>query len=290
MPTSGVFDESELFRFYGKLVDYVVGNTGGDGFHQLFFMEPNALRNLVDQSGILLPWSVYSKYQDVVYAPHIYTGVFTLDQEIAHQHLFPSNGGYDSSVMDAQHMGLPLFVSEFGNGPADDETRLRNAYVQQDLRGIGATLWLWKENSNDIFGGSQWGVYRGDFVHTTGTLRPTRLKFTSRAYPLAVAGNLLQLVYDPDTAGFDIRGQVDAAVAMGDRAHATVVYVPAAATCTVAAENATIEVFDRGGGSREVYAYPGAGAYRVLCGTIGATAPGNSGAGSGPDSLPNTSR
>src|SRR5438270_4039023 len=137
--TPGVVDASELFPFYGKVVNTVVHDV--PGFHQLFFIEPNAERDVTDQSAIVTPWSAYSAYPNVVYAPHIYTGVFTLDQEVAHQHLFPSNGGYDSSVMDARSMGLPLWISEFGNGPADDNTLLRNHYLQQDNRGIGGTIW-----------------------------------------------------------------------------------------------------------------------------------------------------
>jgi endoglycosylceramidase len=271
VPTGAVFDESELFQMDGKIIDYVVANVANHAvnpFKQLFFVEPNALRNLTDQGLIVTPWTLFSAYPNVVYAPHIYTGVFTLDQQ-AHQHLYPSNGGYNSSVLDAKALGLPLFIGEFGNSPPDDNTILRNHYTFQDQDQVGGTLWLWKENANDIFGTSQWGVYYGDFAtNHAGTPSPTRVKYTARAFPLFTAGHLQTFVYNPDDASFDLHGN-SPAVANNAAAHqnGTLVFVPAASTCMVQSENANLELFSRGDGSREVYAYPLGGDYRVFCGS-----------------------
>ena len=135
MPTAGVFDQTELFPMYGKIIKNVTDNVAG--FHQLFFVEPNALRNSIDQSANFLPWSTFSSYPNVVYTPHIYTGVFTLDAMGGHRGIFPSNGGYNSSIADAGHLGLPLFVSEFGNSPQDDDTILRGHYQLQDADQVG---------------------------------------------------------------------------------------------------------------------------------------------------------
>ena len=276
-PTGALFDESELFQMDGKVIDYVVANVNNhrtDPFRQLFFIEPNALRNLTDQGLIVTPWSLYSSYPNVVYAPHIYTGVFTLDQEILHQHIFPSNGGYDSSVQDATALGLPLFIGEFGNSPPDDNSLLRTHYTQQDQHQLGGSLWLWKENANDVIGNTQWGVYHGDFtVDHAGIPTPTRIRYTDRAYPLFTAGHLQSFVYNPDNAAFDLHA-TSAPVARDAAAHrnGTLLFVPAASTCAVSSENAALETFDRGGGSREVYAYPLGGKYRVFCGNV-STAP-----------------
>ena len=310
VPTGGAFDETELFQMDGKIIDYVVANVqdhATDPFHQLFFVEPNALRNFTDQGLITTPWSLYSAYPNVVFTPHIYTGVFTLDQTVLHQHIYPNNGGYNSSIQDANFLGLPLFISEFGNSPPDDNTILRNHYQLQDMDQVGGTLWLWKENANDVFGNSQWGVYYGDFTKgdTHGLPSPTRIKYTDRAYPLFTAGHLQAFVYNPDNAAFDLHATspavAHAAAAHGTRnaaAHdnGTLIFVPAASSCAVVSENADLEIFDRGAGSREVYAYPLGGDYRVFCGDVNAgkgtsSGGGNGGSGSGGSgSLPNTSR
>jgi endoglycosylceramidase len=290
LPTAGVFDQTELFPMYGKVIKNVTDNVAG--FHQLFFVEPNALRNSTDQSANFLPWSTFSSYANVVYTPHIYTGVFTLDSMAGQRGVFPSNGGYTSSISDASLLGLPLFVSEFGNSPQDDNTILRTHYQLQDADQVGGTLWLWKEN----FSG-QWGVYMGGFDKgdTHGTPRPSRIKLTDRAYPLLTAGHLQTFVYNPENAAFDLHA-TSPAVSRDARAHdrGTLLFVPAAVTCGIQSENADLELFDRGGGSREVYAYPRGGDYRVFCGDVnaGSGRPGGGGpAGHGSDSgLPKTSR
>ena len=69
-------------------------------------------------------------------------------------------------------------------------------------------------------------------------------------------------------------------VATGDRLQAALLYLPAASQGDVMVEGATLEVSDRGGGSREVYVYPQGGAYHVHLVTTA----------SGGTVLPNTSR
>src|SRR5207244_12460229 len=101
-------------------------------------------------SPLVPPGSASGSYRAVVYAPHIYTGVFTLDQQAASTRFFPSEGGYESAISDAKALGLPLWVGEFGNNPEDDSTILRTSYELQDRYGLGGALWLWKENANDV--------------------------------------------------------------------------------------------------------------------------------------------
>jgi endoglycosylceramidase len=256
----GEVDSTQLFPFYGKVVNTVVRDV--PRFRQLFFIEPNAERNLTDNRQIVTPWSAYSPYPNVVYAPHIYTGVFTLDQLVASQRFFPSEGGYNSAIADAQALGLPLWVGEFGNNPSDDETILRTHYTLQDKDGVGGSLWLWKENANDVNGAVYWGVYARPFGK--GVPQPKRLKFVDRAYPLLTAGALQSFTYDSDQATLDMRA-TSAQVAAGDRRHAALVFVPEASRGDVRADGASLEVFDRGP-AREVYVFPSGGAYHVYQG------------------------
>jgi endoglycosylceramidase len=251
----GASDATEMFPFYGKVVNAVTAAV--PGFRQLFFVEPNTERNVTDAPEALNPWAAYSSYPNVVYAPHVYTGVFTADQQVASTRFFPSDGGYRSAIVDATALGLPLWVGEFGNSPQDDAALLAPSYALQDKYGLGGAIWLWKENANDVNGAVNWSVFGPPFGH--GTPNPARMPIVTRAYPLFLAGELKSMTYDPPTRGFDIRAS-SAAVACGDRAHATLVFVPG--STPVAVENARAEAFDRPGG-REVYVYPDGGAYRV---------------------------
>ena len=256
-------NQSELFPFYGKVVDSVVKQV--PGFRQLFFVEPDALRNVTDARQLFVRWSTFSAYPNVVYAPHVYTGVFTLDALSGGPRTFSMDTGYRNAIGDAQALGLPLWVGEFGNNPADDDTLLRQHYELQDRYGVPGALWLWKENANDTNPNAFWGIYGPPFG--AGTLQPKRVAYTARAYPLFLDGDLRSMSYLPVSHGFDLRAARASTVRCGDRAHATLLFVPAAARAPIAAEGARVDVFARGDGSREAYVYPTASAYRVHDGT-----------------------
>ena len=252
-------DATELFPYWGRAVDAVVSRV--KGFRQLFFVEPNVERNVTDTREVPpLPWSTYSSYPNVVYAPHIYTGVFTYDQQVAQQRFAPMGAGYQATIDDAKALGLPLWIGEFGNNPSDDDTLLRQHYTLQDRYLLGGALWLWKENANDTNPNFFWGVYGPPFGR--GTPQPKRVLLTSRATPMATAGELQGVSYSPSGRTFEVRGQAKR-VRCGDRLHATVVWVPR--RVKIVASGARLEVFRRGA-AREVYAYPNGGSYRISSG------------------------
>ena len=244
-------DATELFPFYGKVVNTVVARV--HRFHQLFFVEPDATRNVTDQRAVTTPWSLYSSYRNVVYAPHIYTWVFTADVLTTGKRLLPADGGYRSAIEDAQQLDLPLWVGEFGNNPQDDDTILTNHYTLQDRDLLGGTLWLWKENANDVNQSVFWGVYGPPFGR--GTPQPKRIALTSRAFPMFTAGTLESMSYAPARGTFDIRA-VSPAVRPGDRSRATVVFLPRARP---AVSGARVDVV-----GRYAYVYPDGGPYRVF--------------------------
>lgn len=255
----GLVDATELFPFYGKVVNSVVSSL--PGFRQLFFIEPNVERDVTDHSAIVTPWSAYSSYANVVYAPHVYTGVFTLDQQATSMRFFPSEGGYMSAISDAKALGLPLWIGEFGNNPADDNTLLRTSYELQDRYGVGGALWLWKENANDVNRAVFWGVYGPPFP--PGTAQPLRVSYTSRAFPLYTAGDLKSFAYDPGTASFDLRAQ-SPPVAQGGHNRSTVVFIPRSVTAAIAATGARLRTVSRADGSRISYAWPVGGTYHLF--------------------------
>lgn len=243
-------NESVLLPFYAKVIDKVVHRVRG--FRQLFFIEPDVTRNLTDKSDITVPWSRYSRYRNVVYAPHVYTRTFTPTS-------FPMDGGYRSAIADARHLGVPLWIGEFGSSPSDDRTVLAAHYREQDAFGLGGTLWIWKEN----VGGppsTSWGIYSAPFG--AGVPKPDRIQLTSRAYPLYTAGSLSSVRYDSSTHQFAMRA-TSRRVRVGDFAGGTVVYIPQAVRGPVRASGARVLVARRSGG-RAAYVFPNGGRYAVV--------------------------
>ena len=261
-------DLTATFPFYGKVIRTVTSTV--PDFKQLFFIEPDALRNVTDLREEFWRWSLFSNYPNVVYAPHVYTGVFTLDAELASvlgkldgllTPLFPMSGGYASAVNDAKALGLPLWVGEFGNDSSQDGTLLRGHYEYQDLYGIGGAVWSWKglQATSDA---DCWCDLEGPSPTDLHAF-PSRRQFTSRVYPLYLAGSLQSLNYDPIDGSFELYASAPAVVP-GDDAHATVLYVPAAAAAPLKVVGAKLVSVEIGGGAREVYVYPVGGAYSVV--------------------------
>jgi hypothetical protein len=81
---------------------------------------------------------------------------------------------------------------------------LRAHYLEQDEFGLGGALWLWKENANDTNPSVFWGVYGPPFG--PGVPQPERIRLTSRAYPLYLAGNLRRLSYVHCQCDLGLRG------------------------------------------------------------------------------------
>ena len=251
-----IMDATELFPFYAKVVSTVT--TAIPDFRQLFFIEPDITRDITDRSFLLAPWSVFSSFPNVVYSPHVYTRIFTPDQALNQpglDPLFPLDGGYKSAVQDAANVGLPLWVGEFGNDVPDDPVILRAHYGYSDGDTIGNSLWVWKADQRANF-----SVYHGPFG--AGAPFPSRVKFSSRAYPLFTAGALQGVEYNPDSGAFQVRATLGSSVSCGARSSATIVFVPASATGVITASNAALEVVAVPGG-RVAFAYPAGGPYSV---------------------------
>jgi len=249
-PAPEPFDTSVLLPFYAKVINGIVSRM--PRFRQLFFIEPDVSRDVTDHSGIVTSWSSYSRYPNVVYAPHIYTRVHTPS-------VFPMDGGFKSAISDASHLGLPLWIGEFGDDPNDDNTILRAMYQLQDQYDLGGTMWLWKENHNDLNPSVYKGVYGPPFGR--GVPQPSRIKFTSRAYPLFLAGRLQAFSYDPDSHVFELRA-TSARVRFGRSSQATVIFVPSACRWRARVSGARVQIYHRGS-ARELYVYPTGGRYGV---------------------------
>ena len=239
----GVMDSTELMAFHGKVVDTVVAAV--PGFRQLFFVEPAGTRNVTGARTFVTPWSAYSSYPHVVYAPHVYTGVFTFDQTVlqgAAGQLRSFDDDYAAAVGDAQALGLPLWVGEFGNDPRDDARLLAAHYAHQDADAVGGALWVWKEHG-------RWGALA----------TAERVRRISTAYPLATVGVLDSFTSDPFRGTVLVRGHAAAGRLP------TVIVLPAPFTGRPLAIGARITLVSVHG-ERQVLLYPRGGMWQMRVG------------------------
>ena len=255
----GAATQTEDFPFYAKAVAAVT--TAVPGFQQLFFLEPSGERNVTAARSVFAPWSALSSYPNVVYAPHVYTDVFTAGTVAGlPEDPVTSASDYQAAVGDAAALGVPLWVGEFGNFPGDDARILVPQYANQDLYDVGGTIWLWKENGTV---GSTWGIQDPPFTTgSTGTLNATRAARVARAYPLMTAGDVTSLVEDPVAGTLDLQF-TSPPVADSDHAHATLISLPPTLSGPLLVDGATDEVVPQAGGGRDVWLFPTGGAYRL---------------------------
>jgi len=232
-----------------------------------------AARNLIDIApGVSAP---FTTYPNVVYAPHLYTHVFTAETQL------PDDGGgvyppsYDFGLQtadaEARAIGAALWVGEYGNSNGADATVLAAETAAQDRALVGSALWQWKANCGsgpcDMAG--LWAVYAADTAPApaqNGALFASRQRYVDRVYPLATTGALQSFGYDPTARSFAMSATSDQKVPRGARDRETVVYLPAAVTPVVRVSGAAVldGVLTQADGSRLAYVAPtGAGAYAI---------------------------
>lgn len=264
-PEPGLLPEventAEMLPFDAKVARTILATV--PSFRQLLFIEPGVERNTTSQRAFFTPWASVSSYPNAVYAPHIYTNVFSLGAVAGTPEIATFASDYAAAIGDAKALGLPLWVGEYGGSPATDKTVLRQHYEQQERHLLGGTMWLWKENANDTAPDTFWGVYGPPFTGRSvrGVAQSERVLRTSRVYPVLTAGTLLRATSDP-FAGTARLLATSAPVAEGDRAHATLVDVPSVFTGSVTVTGATFQVVNRGA-DREVWLFPQGGRYSM---------------------------
>lgn len=141
--------------------------------HQLVLVEPTGYRNLVDFSpqlstGAALAAHPFSQYQDLAFAPHLYTHVFTVDTLLggasAGGPQYPPSYtfGYATAEAEAASLGAAVVVTEFGDPPSEDSTVLAGMVAAQRQARVSTVFWTWKENCGSTHGTcpNGWGVYR----------------------------------------------------------------------------------------------------------------------------------
>jgi endoglycosylceramidase len=292
----GVFDQGYLYPFYRRVIDALTGTADGVvcptgtsytavcgyrdlGIHdtQMFFFEPTATRNLTDVAlGLSLP---FTSYPNIVYAPHAYTHVFTLDTLVPGgilSDIYPLGYGQAmlTATLEADAMGAALFIGEYGNPNSADDTILSSETAAMDAAGVGSTLWAWKGNCNPGVTAAAcqpglWSMFGGDASTPpadNGALIPTRVKYVSRVYPRATAGQLVSFAYAPASGSFTMTATSRVPVKPGTRDQETEVYIPSTVSGSVSVNGAASldAVTLNPDGSRLAYVAPtGGGTYGV---------------------------
>ena len=164
------------------------------------FFEPDAIRNVLDFAR-----PAYLGVTDIVYAPHLYTGVFQGNWTVG------DDARIEASVAgmldEASGNAAPVVITEFGNDPADPTGAawLAAAFAALDRHLLSASFWVYEEWPSTCGRASCWGFYdeapvAGSVpVRFTRSLRADAVTLVARPFPRAIAGELDGFGYDPST-------------------------------------------------------------------------------------------
>jgi len=207
------FGESEqagLAALYQESLEQIRGaEERAGGFAHLVFFEPSILW-VTNNSG---PPNQFEYDDNVVYAPHVYTGGFSggpITREV-----FQTTR--DEAVLFG---GAPVFSGEWGSDPAradpDGDSYFLDHLRLQDEFHMSSTLWTWRESCGDphkaaAYRAGQvpvvWGMF--DVDCTSNVIRGERANLIdqmTRPLVRAAPGRLDTLAYEPDSGVFSASG------------------------------------------------------------------------------------
>jgi hypothetical protein len=185
-PTPGLvlppaFERLELHPFYGRMID----GLRADGERRTIWFEPNILRDVSDaDSGVA---QRFSSDPNLVYAPHIYTEVFSAPRSLTPFSRQHQEASFEAASREAQLYDAPLVDGEWGGGAGGDWERYRLEHLDlEDQYLAGFAFWMWKQ---------QPGFYDWHTVNVDGSLRTDTVKAQqlSRPHPDAVPGRLVSI-------------------------------------------------------------------------------------------------
>ncbi len=260
---------------------------------QQIVVEPLAYRNLIDFSPQVS--KPITQYPNLVWAPHVYTHAFTLDQFLGYSvrtSPFPPTYayGYQTAESEAQIMHAAVFTTEFGDSSSTDSSVLAGETAAQALTLTGGTVWAWKGLS--AAEGSCWCVrWQHSTYQTTANgqagkgnpnatpsardrLIPSRELYLARVWPRATAGTLRAEQTDASSQAFAMLATDSSPVRRGNRRAETAVYIPSTVHGRVAVSgSASLDaVVQNPDGSRLAYVAPGGhGEYGITVGGPDAT-------------------
>ncbi len=179
-PTGSTFPRRSLYPFYRRMI------TGlrHDGVVVPLWFEPSILRDVTDDA--LATAVKFSDDPNLVYAVHIYSGVFAPPSG-PQASLSAMASSYADAAKEAAVFGTPFVVDEFGSNATPTWNSWLEAQLhQQDAYVVGSGFWLWKQRQGRW---TNWAV-----VHLDGSLRPSTLRaqILSEPHVDTVPGELLR--------------------------------------------------------------------------------------------------
>jgi endoglycosylceramidase len=157
------FERQQLWPFYNRMID----GLRNSGEKRMLWFEPNILRDSLDfDTG---EPERFSSDDNLVYAPHIYTGTFNTggpDQ---------MRSSYDKAVAEAKAYGAPFVDGEWGGGSDQTAESMRalKLELQNEYR-TGSAFWMWKQKA---------GFYNWQTVNEDGSLRDDSMRAQMLSLP-----------------------------------------------------------------------------------------------------------
>lgn len=182
------FERQQLWPFYSRMIE----GLRKSGEERMLWFEPSIIRDVIDvDPGNPEP---FSDDGNLVYAPHIYTGVFN-SGDLAQLRL-----SYERAVDEAASYEAPFVNGEWGGGtdPAGEERLVANLDLLDEFT-AGSGFWMWKQKPE---------FYGWQTVQPDGALRPDsmRAQQLSRPHLDAVPGRLLATEWDGHALTSTVRG------------------------------------------------------------------------------------
>lgn len=187
------------------------GERAAGGPSHLVLFEPASLWSAIGRG----PPLDFDRDDDVVYAPHIYTGGFSGTPI--------TRGAFEIAVDEAAGFGgAPVLTGEWGASPdragPDGDGYFLDHQAFQDEFHVSATIWTWRESCGDPHKVSDarnganppvpWGEFEVDcFTNEILGERTLLVNDLTRAYPRAAPGRLGATTYDADTGRLSVRGE-----------------------------------------------------------------------------------
>jgi endoglycosylceramidase len=192
--------------FVNDAIDAIrTGETAGNGFHHIAFVEPIVLFPLPNT----VPEPGFSTDPDLAFAPHQYwesiVDILTIEQ------------GFDASRDAAAKLGMPYWVGEYGwwSTSPSDMAELHRYGRAEDAAFAGSSWWQWRQACGDPHSIGVPGGVPADQYHLHTLLCPSDndqgitqpyATVLSRTYPRATPGHLTELTSDPDARTAHIAG------------------------------------------------------------------------------------
>jgi endoglycosylceramidase len=156
------FEQQSLYPFYRRMI---TGLRAAGVVSPLWF-EPSLLRNVTDNAVSVA--RSFSNDGNLVYAVHIYTGVFSPPFDpVTSQPVMAAS--YARAAQEAAAFGAPFVVDEYGSSATSEWNGWLAAQLdQQNLHQVGSAFWLWKQRVGKW---DNWAV-----VHLDGSLRSGSLR------------------------------------------------------------------------------------------------------------------